>query len=33
MLHGDSVDYMMCFARKAKEVRNRPAVLVVYEAK
>jgi len=33
MLHGDSRDYMMAHTRKAKEIKNRPAVLVVYEPK
>jgi len=31
MLHGDSRDYMNCYTRKAKEIKNRPVVLVVYE--
>jgi hypothetical protein len=33
MLHGDSVDYMTAHTRKAKEMKNRPAVLVIYEPK
>ena len=33
MLHGDSKDYMTAHAREATEIRNRPAVLVVYEPK
>jgi hypothetical protein len=33
MLHGDSHDYLIAHAREAKEVRDRPAVLVVYEPK
>jgi hypothetical protein len=33
MLHGDSHDYMIGSAREAKEIRDRPAVLVVYEPK
>jgi hypothetical protein len=33
MLHGDSHDYITGWAREAPVVRNRPAVLVVYEAK
>ena len=33
-LHGDSFHYMgRAFSREAKEVRNRPAILVVYEPK
>lgn len=32
MLHGDSLDYMLGWTREAKEIKNRPAVLVVYEA-
>ncbi len=32
MLHGDSFHYMgRAFMREAKEVRNRPALLVAYE--
>jgi hypothetical protein len=31
MLHGDSKDYMMAHAREAKEIKDRPAVLVIYE--
>jgi hypothetical protein len=33
MLHGDSHDYITGWSREAPEIRNRPAVLVVYEAK
>jgi hypothetical protein len=33
MLHGDSHDYMIAHSREAKEVKDRPAVLVVYEPK
>jgi hypothetical protein len=33
MLHGDSRDYMTAYTRKAKDVKNRPAVLVIYEPK
>jgi hypothetical protein len=33
MLHGDSHDYMIAHSREAKEIRNRPAVLVIYEPK
>jgi hypothetical protein len=32
MLHGDSHDYITGWSREAPEMRNRPAVLVVYEA-
>ncbi len=33
-LHGDSAHYMgKAYCREAKEVRNRPAILVVYEPK
>jgi hypothetical protein len=31
MLHGDSRDYMTAYSRKAKDLKNRPAVLVIYE--
>jgi hypothetical protein len=31
MLHGDSHDYMIAHAREAREVKDRPAVLVIYE--
>jgi hypothetical protein len=31
MLHGDSHDYMIAHAREAKDVKDRPAVLVIYE--
>jgi hypothetical protein len=33
MLHGDSHDYLIAHAREAKDVKDRPAVLVVYEPK
>jgi hypothetical protein len=33
MLHGDSHDYITGWSREAPELRHRPAVLVVYEAK
>jgi hypothetical protein len=33
MLHGDSKDYMMAYAREATEIKDRPAVLVIYEPK
>jgi hypothetical protein len=33
MLHGDSRDYMMAYSRKAKDIKNRPAVLTIYEPK
>ena len=33
MLHGDSQDYMTAYTREAREMKNRPAVLVIYEAK
>jgi hypothetical protein len=33
MLHGDSHDYMIAHAREAKDLKNRPAVLVIYEPK
>jgi hypothetical protein len=31
MLHGDSRDYLRAFAREAKYLKDRPAVLVIYE--
>ena len=31
MLHGDSHDYVMGHSREAKDVKDRPAVLLVYE--
>lgn len=31
MLHGDSKDYMIAFAGEAEDVKNRPAVFVIYE--
>jgi hypothetical protein len=33
MLHGDGHDYLMAHAREAKELKDRPAVLVIYEPK
>ncbi|HVC95635.1 MAG TPA: DNRLRE domain-containing protein [Pirellulales bacterium] len=33
MLHGDARDYMIGHTSKAKEIKNRPAVLVIYEPK
>jgi hypothetical protein len=33
MLHGDSHDYMIAHAREAKDIKDRPAVLVIYEPK
>jgi hypothetical protein len=33
MLHGDSRDYMTAHTREARDIRNRPAVLVIYEPK
>jgi hypothetical protein len=33
MLHGDSHDYMIAHSREAREIRDRPAVLVIYEPK
>jgi hypothetical protein len=33
MLHGDSRDYMTGYTRKAKDLKNRPAVMVIYEPK
>ena len=33
MLHGDSHGYMTAWAREAPEIKNRPAVLVVYVPK
>jgi hypothetical protein len=33
MLHGDSKDYIMAHTREAKEITDRPAVLVIYEPK
>jgi hypothetical protein len=33
MLHGDSRDYMIAYTRKAKTLKNRPAVMVIYEPK
>jgi hypothetical protein len=33
MLHGDSHDYMTAHTREAKEVKDRPAVLLIYEPK
>jgi hypothetical protein len=31
MLHGDSHDYLRAFTREAKNVKDRPALLVIYE--
>lgn len=33
MLHGDSHDYMIAYAREAQKIEDRPAVLVIYEPK
>ena len=33
MLHGDSRDYMTAYAREARDLKNRPAVLVIYVPK
>jgi hypothetical protein len=33
MLHGDAGDYMVAHSREAADVRNRPAVLVIYVPK
>jgi hypothetical protein len=33
MLHGDAQDYMIGHTSKAKDIKNRPAVLVIYEPK
>jgi hypothetical protein len=33
MLHGDSRDYMIGYTREARDFKNRPAVLVIYEPK
>jgi hypothetical protein len=33
MLHGDSKDYMTAYTRKARDVKNRPTVLVIYAPK
>jgi hypothetical protein len=30
MLHGDAGDYMVAHTHEAADVRNRPAVLVIY---
>jgi len=32
-LHGDSNDYMRMYTHRAKEIKQRPAVLVIYEPK
>jgi hypothetical protein len=32
-LHGDSVDYMRMYTHRAKDVKRRPAVMVIYEPK
>ena len=31
MLHGDSHHYLMAHTREAKAVKDRPAVMVIYE--
>lgn len=31
MLQGDSHDYITAFTREAKEIRDRPAVMVIYD--
>jgi hypothetical protein len=33
MLHGDSFDYLTCWTREAPEVKDRPALLVIYRPK
>jgi hypothetical protein len=33
LLHGDSKDYIMAYSREADDVKNRPAVYLIYEAK
>ena len=33
MLHGDSKDWFRAWFREAKKVKDRPAVLVIYEPK
>lgn len=33
MLHGDARDYMIAHSREARDVKNRPAVLLIYEPK
>ena len=30
MLHGDAGDYLTAYARETAEIKNRPAVLVIY---
>ena len=32
-LHGDSTDYMRMYTPKAKDLKLRPALMVIYEAK
>ena len=32
-LHGDSQDYMRMYTPKAGDIRQRPAVMVIYEPK
>jgi hypothetical protein len=32
-LHGDSNDYMRMYTPRAKEIKQRPAVMVIYEPK
>jgi hypothetical protein len=31
MIHHDSRDYVKGFTREAKDIKSRPAVLVIYE--
>jgi hypothetical protein len=33
MIHGDSVDYMRAYSREAVDIKNRPAVYVIYVPK
>ena len=33
MLHGDSTDYMTGYTSKARDIKTRPAVLVIYVPK
>jgi hypothetical protein len=32
-LHGDSNDYMLMYTPRAKDIKQRPALLVIYESK
>jgi hypothetical protein len=32
-LHGDSNDYMLMYTPRTKEIKQRPAVMVIYEPK